>query len=40
MRSLTRAINRLFGVSRRRFRSSHPDQFLNYHRRHPLEARW
>jgi len=39
MRSLTRAINRLFGVSRRKFRGSHPEQFLNHHRRHPLEAR-
>ena len=39
MRSFTRTINRLFGISTRpKFRGSHPDQFLNHHRRHPREA--
>ncbi len=34
MRSLTRAINRLLGLGRPKFRGSHPGQFLNHHRRH------
>jgi hypothetical protein len=39
MRSLTRALNRLFGARRPKFRGSHPDQFLNHHRCHP-RVRW
>jgi hypothetical protein len=34
IRSLTRTINRLFRISRRKFCGSHPDQFLNHHRSH------
>ena len=34
MQSLTRTLNRLFGLKRPRFRGSHPAQFLNHHRRY------
>ena len=34
MRSLTRALNRLFERRRSKFRGSRSDQFLNHHRRH------
>jgi hypothetical protein len=33
MQALTRAINRLLGLGRPRFRSSHPAQFPHHHRR-------
>jgi hypothetical protein len=34
MRSFTGTINRLFGLNRPKFRGSHPEQFVNHHRRH------